>query len=169
MLYAFESILREKIGSPDNNKIYIPESEGTKKEVHISFDGQNLTIEERCIFTAIKDSEENDLIAKKGSFLIKAHLLHHVALIEVNGKPTFQHVILQPEFKCKNSALRECLNQSPLPIMDFIKNLIHKLFRLTPEPYKALFFQKTHYRNTIQLNDDSNPLIEGTHYTKITN
>lgn len=169
LLYAFEASLIEKMSDKDNIKAYIPGNH--KKEVHISFDNQGLTIQEKCVFTELKDSsgdEENNLIAKNGGYLIKAKLFHRIELINEHDQLAFQHVILQPEFKCENSELRKCLNQSRLSIWDFIKNFIIKIFRLKFEPNKCLFFQKPYYENKIDL-DSNSCLITGDSYTKITN
>lgn len=91
LLYAFEAAIKETMSMPDKNgKAYI--SKEIEKEVHISFNKQGLTIQEKCKFTEIIDLEDEDnLVAKKGSYLIKAELLHHVSLIEKNGEKIFQH------------------------------------------------------------------------------
>ena len=175
LLYAFESVLREKMSVPENNsKAYFPEK--TEKEVHISFDKQGLAIQENCIFTALKDSSgevENNLVAKKGSYLIKAHLSHHVSLIEENGELRFRHDIKQPEFKCNNSELQECLNQRKLSIWEAFKNLISKIFQIEFEPNRSSFFQKRCYQSQISLSqitmkEDGNNMLKN-YYITITN
>lgn len=173
LLYAFESVLREKMSVPENNsKVYIPEK--PEKEVHISFDKQRLTIQEKCIFTQIRDPEEKDnLVAKKGSYLIKAQLSHYITLIKENDEPRFRHVIAQPEYKCKHSELQKCLNQRELSIMEALKNIIRKLFGLKPEPNSHSFFQKPCYQaqinqSQINMQDESNNMLKN-RYTRISN
>lgn len=174
LLYAFESVLREKMSVPENNsKIYIPEK--TEKKAHISFDKQRLTIQENCTFTEIKDSsgdEENNLVAEKGSYLIKAQLSHYITLIKENDELRFRHVITQPEFKCKNSELQKCLNQRRLSIIEALKHIIRKIFRLKFEPNSHSFFQRPRYQsqiNQVQLNlkGENRNMLENC-YTKIT-
>lgn len=168
LLYAFEAALKEKMCLPENNsKVYVPEK--IEKEVHISFDKRGLTIQEKCIFTEIKDPlEEDNLVAKEGSYLIKAKLTHHVNLIEKNGELSFQHVMVQPEYKCKNSELRKCLKQRELSIWEALKSIISKIFQLEFEPNRASFFQKPCYQSQINLNGGYGNLLKN-HYTKITN
>lgn len=167
LLYAFESALKEKMSMPENNsKAYIPEK--IEKKVCINFNKQGLTITEDFTFTEAKDSsgdEENNLVAEKGSYLIKAQLLHRVSLIEKNGKLNFQHVIEQPKFECKNSELQKCLNRHR-SIIDSVINLLNKMFQLLSGPNKASFFQ-FRYHTKIRLNDDnsSSNSIQGNNYT----
>ncbi len=53
LLYGFESILKEKMSSPDNNsKAFFPQN--TKKEVHIRFDKQGLTVKKIVFLQRLK-------------------------------------------------------------------------------------------------------------------
>lgn len=175
LLYGFESILKEKLSLPDNNsKTFFPVS--TKKEVHIRFDKQGLTVRENCFFTEIKDPEEqNHLIAKKGGYLIKAQLTHTISLFKENDELIFRHIMVQPEFECKNLELQKCLNQRRLSIIEAIKNFITeiltKLFQLEFEPNKTWFFQKPCYKSQIYSSqiikkEDSSNLLKN-QYIKI--
>lgn len=177
LLYGFESILKEKLSLPDNNsKTFFPVS--TKKEVHIRFDKQGLTVRENCFFTEIKDPEEEQhLVAKKGDYLIKAELTHYISLLKKNDKLIFQHIIVQPEFECKNLDLQKCLNQRKLSIFEAIKNFINKiltkLFQLEFEPNKTGLFQKPRYHSQIDqseiiMKEDRSNLLKN-HYIQISN
>lgn len=176
LLYAFEAALKETMSMPHENgegTVYIPQK--IEKEVHISFDKQSLTIQEKCKFTEIQDpKDEDNLVAKKRNYLIKAQLSHYITLIKENDELRFRHVIAQPEFKCKNSDLQKCLNQKRLSIMGALKNIISKIFRLKPEPNRPSFFQKPCYQaqisqNEIILKDDDTSNILENRYTKVIN
>lgn len=177
LLYGFESALKEKMSVPNNDsKAYIPEK--IEKEIRISFNERNLTVQENCIFKKIKDSsgdEENDLIAKKGSYLLKAQLTHTISLFKENDELMFRHIMVQPEFECKNLELQKCLNQRRLSIIEAIKNFITviliKLFQLEFKPNKACFFQKPCYQSEIYpsqiiMKKDSSNLLKN-QYIKI--
>ncbi|MGC1854693.1 MAG: hypothetical protein WA659_04895 [Candidatus Aquirickettsiella sp.] len=175
MLYAFEAAIKETMSMPDKNgkgKVYIPKE--IEKEVHISFDKQRLTIQEKCKFTEIRDPEDEDnLVAKKGRYLIKAQLSHYITLIEENDELRFQHVIAQPEYKCKHSELQKCLNQRKLSIWEAFKNLISKIFQIEFEPNRSSLFQKSSYQSQISLSqitmkEDGNNILKNDYIT-ITN
>lgn len=177
LLYGFESILKEKMSLPDNNsKAFFPES--TEKKVHIRFDKQGLTVQESCFFKEIKDpEEENYLVAKKGNYLIKAQLTHYINLFKENDELMFRHVMVQPEFKCKNLELQKCLNQRKLSMIQAIKNFINKiltkLFQLKSETHRAWLFQKPCYQSQIDqsqiiMKEGSCNLLKN-HYIKISN
>lgn len=176
LLYAFEAALKETVSMPENNNSqpYYPKE--LTKEVHISFDKHYLTIQEKCIFTRFKDfsgDEENDLVAKKGSYLISASLTHLISLTEKKGELSFQHVIVQPEYKCKHSELQKCLNQKKLSIWEALKNIIRRIFRLKPEPNNLSFFKKPCYEAQISqsaliMKNDTCNMLEDS-YTKINN